>query len=52
MVTAVLVSFTMEYKGRSGAEISMFYKDLYRCEGIGVGSCTKERRDEELGITD
>ena len=29
MVTAILISFTMEYKGRSRAEISKFYRDLY-----------------------
>ena len=29
MVTTILISFTMEYKGRSRAEISKFYRDLY-----------------------
>lgn len=29
MVTTILISFTVVYKGRSGAEISKFYRDLY-----------------------
>ncbi|MEM3490310.1 MAG: hypothetical protein QXO75_11750 [Nitrososphaerota archaeon] len=29
MVTTILISFTMEYRGRSRADISRFYREIY-----------------------
>ncbi|MCL4332767.1 MAG: hypothetical protein M1148_02500 [Candidatus Thermoplasmatota archaeon] len=42
---AVLISFTMEYKGRSRAEISKFYRDLYGYESFSHYGRYRSRKE-------
>lgn len=44
METAILISFTMEYRGRSRAEISKFYRELYGYESYSYYGRYRSRK--------